>query len=107
MDTGFGQRLRAGMFAAGIATAEELAAMVGIPARTAKRYLDLERADINAVTAEKIARALRVRLAWLITGVPPVAYRQEAIDALIVLERMSPPKAKRWLAMGRRMADLK
>jgi transcriptional regulator with XRE-family HTH domain len=93
------------MFAAGIATAEQLGAMCGISARTASRYMELEEADLSAKTAERIAHALRVRLTWLVTGIGPVAFRQDAIDALIILERLSPTKARRWLAAGRRMAE--
>jgi transcriptional regulator with XRE-family HTH domain len=105
MGTEFGQRLKAGMLAAGINTAEQLGAMVGISARTAGRYMELEEADLSAKTAEKIARALNVRFGWLVTGLGPVAFRQEALDALVILERLSPTKTRRWLAAGRRMSE--
>jgi transcriptional regulator with XRE-family HTH domain len=105
MGTEFGQRLRAAMLAAGVQTPAQLAAMCGINARTAGRYMRLEQADISAVTAEKIARALSVRLGWLITGLGPVAFGQEALDALIIIEQLSRADAERWLNIGRQMLE--
>jgi transcriptional regulator with XRE-family HTH domain len=97
----FGERLRAGMIAAGVETAGQLGAMCGISAATAGRYMTLAEADLSAKTAEKIARALNVRFGWLVTGLGPVAFRQEAVDALVLLEQLSPRDVQKWLAHGR------
>lgn len=106
--TTFGERLNAAAAAAGIDVAERavrLAQIGGISARTAERYLTLERADLNADTAYSLARGLHVRVGWLLKGEAPMAYRPEAFEAVRIVERLSRVKLRRWLSAGRRMAE--
>lgn len=82
-----------------------LGQMAEISARTAGRYLKLDKADLSADTAHKLARGLHVRAGWLITGELPMAYRPDAVEALAVIEQLSPAQVRRWLRMGRRMVE--
>jgi transcriptional regulator with XRE-family HTH domain len=102
----FGDRLKAAAMAFGIAVPDmpvRLGKMAGISPRTASRYLKLDKADLSADTAHKLARGLHVRAGWLITGELPMAHRPEGTEALAILEQLSPSDAAKFLVYGRNL----
>lgn len=101
----FGERLVAAMFAAGITTPEQIAKTCGVNGRTAVRYMTLEKADLSADIAYKLARGLNVRMGWLVAGELPVRLSEEALHAIKLLEKMNDVQVRRWLRSGERVVD--
>lgn len=104
MSSTFGERLRAAMLAAGMETPAQLGRLCGVNARTAERWLGLEDADLSAKTAYRVARCLKVRSSWLVAGEGEAPFSEAGTAARAIINRMSPTMARRWLALGRRMA---
>lgn len=100
---GFGRRLKDSMLAAGIENPADLAARCGISASTCKRYLTLEEADLSAKTAFRMARSLRVGVAWLIGGEGSVPFSEDAQAAISIINQLPQRATERFLAYGWRL----
>lgn len=59
-------------------TQNQIAAAAGVDSGNLSKYLAGTKTDVTASTVILLARALRVRPAWLLTGEEPTGLRQEA-----------------------------
>ncbi len=96
----------AAMRVVGIETPGELSTRCNgvITRHTARNWLSMKDATVDAVTLSLVARCIGVRLGFLTDGEPPMQRPSEDLKrARIILSRLEPAPAQRWLKEGERL----
>lgn len=102
----FGERVREGMLSAGLATPAQLAERCGVPRSTAEKWLAMREARLSAENLFKLSNCLNVRMRWLMTGKSVMGWQigDLAEHAVSILDKLTPEKAREWIACGERLA---
>lgn len=92
-----GRRIHVGMAASGIASASDLARRVGVSHQTARRWLYVPGAHLDAETAIRLADVVHLSLRWLVygKGVPTPRVDLRPDEAALVADYRRLPKLQR------------
>lgn len=92
------------------ATPENLARACGISLEDAQALLAIKSLPPIFGLIAGVCRCLQVRMGWLSSGLEMpqtrITLRPEDVEALELIEGMSPAEARRWIKLGKRLSRI-